>query len=217
MIILVGCGEPLQLDGTPGLPRTPLIVPATSTSGALFPSATASGVAATEAANTVVPSAAPEPSAIPEPSTTATPAAVAATPSPSPAVIIVLPTAPGSTSEDRWLAQQLSREEFDPPRNYTAVRPVELRWYDPQTGQSLEIGRILGDFPALAEVVLRGSQERALIVEYTINADFGLTAISEALRSRMASAGYTESVEAYVVLTDAVEPREQPAARSQDP
>jgi len=77
-------------------------------------------------------------------------------------------------------------------------------WYDPTTGQSLEIGTIRGEFPAQAEFVLRSNQHPALEVPYRINVDFGLTAISEAVRDRMKAAGYTESVEAYIERSDAV-------------
>lgn len=84
---------------------------------------------------------------------------------------------------------------------------MPLLWYDPLTSQSLEIGTIQGAFQAQAQFVLRESQQPALEVSYRINSDFGLTAISEAVRSRMQAAGYTESVAAYVVYTDVVQPQ----------
>jgi hypothetical protein len=37
--------------------------------------------------------------------------------------------------------------------------------------------------------------------------DFGLTAISDAVRERMRNAGYTQSVEAYVFQADDVQPK----------
>ena len=78
-------------------------------------------------------------------------------------------------------------------------------WFDPQTNQSLEIGTLLGEFRASAEFTLRSSQQPALEVPYTINADYGLTAISDALIQRMRNAGYAERVDAYVLLSEAIE------------
>jgi hypothetical protein len=69
------------------------------------------------------------------------------------------------------------------------------------------IGTINGEFPAQAEFTLRGEQQAALEVPYVINADFGLTAISEAVRERMKAAGYSQSVEAYVLRTADVQPK----------
>ena len=65
----------------------------------------------------------------------------------------------------------------------------------------MPIGTISGEFPAQAEFILRGAQQAALEVPYRINNDFGLTAISDAVRERMKAAGYAQSVEAYVVRT----------------
>jgi hypothetical protein len=81
---------------------------------------------------------------------------------------------------------------------------VQLFWLDPRTDQALEIGTLLGEFVATAQFTLRGSGQPALEVPYTINKDYGLTAISEALIQRMREAGYTERVEAYVMLSEAV-------------
>jgi len=82
-----------------------------------------------------------------------------------------------------------------------------LLWYDPRTGQSLEIGTLLGEFQASAAFTLRGSAQPAIEVRYRINSDFGLTAISDAIVQRMHEAGYTEQVDAYILLSDAVQPR----------
>jgi hypothetical protein len=108
------------------------------------------------------------------------------------------------TNEQRWRAQEQERNVFDPPRIYIANENIPLMWYDPTTGQSLEIGTIRGEFPAQAEFVLRSNQHPALEVPYRINVDFGLTAISGAVRDRMKAAGYTESVEAYIERSEAV-------------
>ncbi len=73
------------------------------------------------------------------------------------------------------------------------------------TGQTLEIGILLGDVPVQARFRLRTTGESAFEVPYRINQDFGLTAISEAVRSRMEAAGYTVSVEAFLLESDAVQ------------
>jgi hypothetical protein len=112
------------------------------------------------------------------------------------------------TNEQRWRAQQIDRQVFDPPRQYVALRPVPLLWYDPVNGQSLELGTLIGTFTVQAQFVLRGSNQNALEVPYQINKDYGLTAISEAVKSRMSAAGYTQSVEAYAIQTDAVQPKQ---------
>jgi len=122
-------------------------------------------------------------------------------------VIVVPQTAVPLSNEQRWRAQQLERQVFDPPLVYVARGQVSLLWYDPPTGQSLEIGTIQGEFPVQAQFRLRESNQPALEVPYRINGDFGLTAISEAVRQRMVAAGATESVEAYVVQTDVVQPK----------
>ena len=125
----------------------------------------------------------------------------------TPAVIVVpLPQAP-ETNELRWRARQQDRTVNDPPRIYIAGTPVTLWWYDPLTSQSVPIGTISGEFPVQAEFILRGEQQPALEVSYVINHDFGLTAISEAVRARMEAAGYSQSVEAYVLRTDDIQPK----------
>jgi hypothetical protein len=128
-------------------------------------------------------------------------------PSATPAVTVVPQPPAAQTNEQRWRAQQSDRQAFDPPRIYIAQSPVPLLWYDPVTGQTLEIGTLLGEFPAQAQFALRDGQHPALEVPYRINKDFGLTAISEAVIQRMHAARYTESVEAYVVQTDTIQPK----------
>ncbi len=94
---------------------------------------------------------------------------------------------------------------LDPPQIYRVVRRTPLFWFDPETGQILEIGTVLGDIPVQARFRLRSTGEAALEVPYRINNDFGLTAISEAVRSRMEAAGYTFSVEAFLLESDAMQ------------
>ena len=124
-----------------------------------------------------------------------------------PAVIVVPLTQMPATNEQRWRAQQQDRKVNDPPRIYVAPSAVTLWWYDPLTSQSVPIGTLSGEFPVQAEFILRGDQQAALEVPYRINNDFGLTAISEAVRARMQAAGYSQSVEAYVLRTADIYPK----------
>jgi hypothetical protein len=120
-------------------------------------------------------------------------------------VVIVQPQVPPTeTNQQRWRAQQRDRQAFEPPRRYLARQGTALLWFDPRTNQSLEIGTLLGEFRATAQFTLRASEQPALEVPYTINADYGLTAISDALIQRMHDAGYAERVEAYVLLSEAI-------------
>lgn len=96
---------------------------------------------------------------------------------------------------------------MQPKQLYSAQQPVSLLWWDPATGQTLEIGLISGDFPVQATFTFRPTGQPALEVPYTINGDFGLTAISDAVRERMQAAGYDKTVEAFIVRSDAVAPR----------
>jgi hypothetical protein len=97
---------------------------------------------------------------------------------------------------------------------YRAAQPVPLLWWDPATGQVIEIGLLRGDFPVQARFTFRPTGEQALEVPYRLNGDFGLTAISDALRQRMVAAGYPQSVEAFVIATEAVQPHPTPAAQA---
>ena len=126
---------------------------------------------------------------------------------PTPAVIVVPLTRMPETNEQRWRAQQQDRKVNDPPRIYIVPSPATLWWYDPLTSQSVQIGTISGEVPVQAEFLLRGAQQAALEVPYRINNDFGLTAISEAVRGRMQAAGYSQSVEAYVLLIADIHPK----------
>ncbi len=206
VLVLAGCGQPLQI----GTPSQAQALPTRSSSDTALPAATANNL----------PSAAPLAQATPELAATLfataliTPTVgVQATPVISisatlpPAVIVVPLTQLPETSEQRWRAQEQERKVNDPPRIYIARNPATLWWYDPLTSQSVPIGTISGQFPVQAEFTLRGTQQVALEVPYRINADFGLTAISEAVRVRMNAAGYSQSVEAYVLRTDDLQPK----------
>jgi len=114
---------------------------------------------------------------------------------------------PTPTNEQRWQAQQINRQPLDPPRPYVAARGTALFWYDPRTGQTLEIGTLLGEFTATATFKRRGDGQPALLVPYQINNQYGLTAISDAIVQRMHDAGYPEHVEAFVLISEAVQPK----------
>lgn len=184
--MLTACGQPLQV--TPGGEETVIPFP-------LEPGTTA------PAQPTEVPSPTPasaDATASPPPT-----AAEATAPPPTSAPEGEAPTAPAAptpgASERAWRAQQEGRQPFPEPRIYIARTPVTLLWFDPMTGQSLEIGTLAGPFTAQAEFTFMPENAPALEVPYRINEDFGLTAISPAVQARMAAAGYTDTVEAYVL------------------
>jgi len=205
VLVLAGCGQPMQI-GTP----TPVQLLPTQVPISALPSVTANTVPSivpptqitVELDKTSVVTATatitPTPTVTMEMTATATRSPAA---TPTPAVIVVPLTQAPETNEQRWRAQEQDRKVNDPPRIYVARSTVTLWWYDPLIGQSVPIGTISGEFPAQAEFTLRGAQQAALEVPYRINNDFGLTAISEAVRERMKAAGYTQSVEAYVLRT----------------
>jgi phosphopantothenoylcysteine synthetase/decarboxylase len=216
VLLLMGCGEPLRLPaGTPSVSRTPLIGqalqrtatalarqtgPASVTSAPASPSVlptTAMPVATTGATGTSPATEQVMPSIVP----------TATAPSATPAVVIVPATPEPRTSEERWRAQQIDRQVLEEKPLYTARQPVPLLWWDPNTAQVVEIGLIRGDFPVQATFTFRPTGQQALEVPYRINGDFGLTAISGALRERMAAAGYTEFAETFVLSSAAVQPQ----------
>ncbi|MGQ9829326.1 MAG: hypothetical protein ACUVSW_15820 [Roseiflexus sp.] len=181
LLALAGCGQPMQFDAAQRT-RTPLLAQHTT----LTP----------EQATVVMAT----------PRTTQTPAqAPSATIMRSPTVRIIPSTPEPQTSEARWRAQQIDRQVINPPQLYRVNGHATLFWYDPMTGQILEIGTVRGDVPVQARFRLRSTNQAALEVPYRINNDFGLTAISEAVRSRMEAAGYTVIVEAFLLESDAVQ------------
>lgn len=210
MTLLVGCGQPLQIDtrAASAQPSPPLMV-----ATAIAPTSTASGTdsGATQAMPTVAPQAT-LPQATPAPSlppTDVPPVVVsagpAATAQPGRPTVMVVPQLPALTNEQRWRAQQKDRDVFPAPRVYIAHRPTTLYWYDPLSAQSLTVGTLLGPFTAQAAFTFVPADAPALEVPYRINGDFGLTSIAPSVRERMAAAGYTEFVETYVLQSDAIE------------
>lgn len=198
-VFVAGCGQPLQIS----TPPTPRATQAIAEPSALPANTAPSTNDAEVTPDTNQPLATAE--ATPELPATAAPAPAA--PTGTPAVVVVPQTAVPLNNEQRWRAQELDRQVFEPKRLYIANNYVALMWYDPLSGQSVTIGTISGEFPAQAQFILRSNRRQALEVPYRINQDFGLTAISEAVRARMKAAGYTESVEAYVEQADSVVPK----------
>jgi hypothetical protein len=193
-----GCAEPRPLSVSR---RTPTIATTTDTirtPPAITPVATANNAFAqhptptTESSTDTLPATA----LIPTPERTATPA------------VMIVPATPSFIgSEQRWRAQQQQRSVFDPPKFYEARSPITLFWYDPATGQVLEIGTLRGIFPAQAQFIFRPTNTVSLEVPYRINGDFGLTSISDAVLERMSDSGYTTTVEAFVSLSESIVPK----------
>lgn len=212
MTLLVGCGQPLQTNTRAAStePSPPLMV-VTVIAPAIAPSAP--GSAATTAMPTPA-TQAPPAHAAPEASALATSPPIATeavhpstTAQPGHPTVVIVPEIRPLTNEERWRAQQKDRVVFPEPRVYVARRPTTLYWYDPLSGQSLPVGTLLGPFTAQAAFTFVPANAPALEVPYRINGDFGLTSIAPSVRQRMAEAGYTEFVETYVLLSDAIEQR----------
>jgi hypothetical protein len=206
VLVLAGCGQPMQI----GTPSQTQVLPTRLPSVTALPRVTANSVPsitppaqATPELTTIPFATAPIEPKVGVETTPAIP--IAATR--APAVIVVPLTQMPETNQQRWRAQQQDRKVNDPLRIYVARNPATLWWYDPLTSQSVPIGTINGEFPVQAEFTLHGEQQAALEVSYVINVDFGLTAISEAVRERMKAAGYSQSVEAYVLRTADIEPK----------
>ena len=200
VLLLAGCGQPLQISTPsqtqPRATRSPEVIGSPSVPANGVPSAAPLDQATAEPAATPSELAPSEPPVVLGPTSAGLP----------PVVIVPQPQAP-ETTEQRWRARQQDRTVNDPARTFVALSPVTLWWYDPVASQSVPIGTIGGEFPVQAEFILRGEQLPALEVAYVINHDFGLTAISEAVRERMRAAGYSQSVEAYVLRTDDTQPK----------
>jgi hypothetical protein len=196
VMVLAGCGQPMQIGAPSPVQMQPTRLPPDT-------------ALPTKIANNV-PSATPsaQATALLRPTATAATApSISAAATPPPAVIIVPLTQLPETNEARWRAQEQDRKVNDPPRIYVAPSQVTLWWYDPLNSQSVPIGTLSGEFPAQAEFILRSAQQAAFEVPYRINNDFGLTAISDAVRERMQAAGYTQSVEAYILRTADMHPK----------
>ena len=199
LFLLIGCGQPLQINqpSAQAPAASSPAVPAAPTVEVEQPSATS----IPSAPVTELPAAAPTQISAPLVGATESPVTLSPT---SPSVVVVPRTAVPLDNLQRWRAHELSREAFAEPRTYRANQPTTLFWFDPANEQIVEIGTIIGAFPAQAQFTLRDTNQPALEVIYRINSDFGLTSISEALRARMRAANSGESVEAYVLVSEAV-------------
>lgn len=208
-LVLAGCGQPLQIN------PTPMVAPARSPiQGATAISRATSAATATDLPTGGLPqaptqAASPAITAEPTGSISATAVLAASAPPAAPTSgVVIVPRAPSPQSnQDRWRAQQIDRQALQQAQAYVAKNPVQLLWFDPVTAQSLEIGTLIGEFPVQARFTFRGTNSPALEVPYRINADYGLTSISEAVRERMRAAGYAETVEAYVIQTNDIVPK----------
>ncbi len=125
---------------------------------------------------------------------------------PTPEVVVVAPTLPPLSNEQRWRNQQTERNVFDSARTFS-TSGSELWWYDPIQQQHVILGSFTGQFTAQARFVLSGQGRPALEVPYQINQSYGLTSISPALIERMQAAGYTDWIETYVFESPSVEQR----------
>ncbi|MCX6015606.1 MAG: hypothetical protein NT020_08510 [Chloroflexales bacterium] len=105
---------------------------------------------------------------------------------------------------ERWGTFFSNRVAFGSPQKMTALAPSPLLWLDPRNGQVLEIGMLNGDFAATAHLVLKSDNQAAFEVEYTINQNYGLTSISEAIVQRMHSAGFEANVRGFVIAGDSI-------------
>lgn len=203
--LLSGCMAELQTGQRPTAPPAALVTPPAVPTTPTLPSVTPPPTAA------VQPSApgslAPDPSTA-TPDTPATPTtapptepAIPTTP-PQPALPpLTLPTTPALTNEERWRAQQQDRVVFDGLVPFT-TNGSELWWYDPVNQQHVILGVITGDFAAQAQFGLLGQGFGALEVPYQVNTSYGLTALSPAVLSRIAAAGYeSDWIETYVFLS----------------
>ncbi len=197
LLLLANCGQPIQLQSkTPRASSTRLVA-----------------AGGTPAESTVTPNTT-EVGSTPQTETTQTSATevVSATmtlnetsaPTPAISIIITPQLRATPTGDERWAAFVSDRVAFDTPQRMTALAPSPLLWLDPRNGQVLEIGMLNGNFAATAHMVLTSDKHEAYEVEYTINQDYGLTSISDAIVMRMRNAGYEASVRAFVVASDNV-------------
>ncbi|NBU65045.1 MAG: hypothetical protein EBS29_11180 [Chloroflexia bacterium] len=191
LLLLSNCGQPIQpLNRTPRASGTRLVATnSTPVTPVVTPSIDA-GDSATQVATDVV-------------SPTLNPAGTSI-PTPAISIVITPQLRATPTGDERWAAFVSERVAFDAPKRMKTLAPSQLLWLDPRNGQVLEIGLLNGGFVATAGIVLTSDKREAYEVDYTINQDYGLTAISDALVLRMRDAGYTASVRAFVMASDNV-------------
>ena len=197
LLLLTNCGQPIQiLNRTPRASGTRLVANNSTPIAPIgTPDTSASGEATVVATPQIGASDVVSATLIPEGTSVPTPAI---------SVIITPQLRATPTGDERWAAFVRDRVAFDVPQRMTTLAPSPLLWLDPRNGQVLEIGMLNGSFAATARMVLTSDTHEAYEVEYTINQDYGLTAISDAIVMRMRDAGYTASVRAFVVASDTI-------------
>ena len=216
---LVGCTQPQALSTTPRAtgslfvnrtatvnPSVEILVPAQATA-AHNPFATISIPEAQASASPSIPETrvtADVTTAVSTPLVTSVPSA---THTPTPGVVVIPKSATPLSNEERWRMQQLNRTVLNPVQMYTIQGQAALLWYDPLSSQAIEIGLVRGSIPVQARFDYRPYQAAAIEVPYRINGDFGLTSISDAVVQRMRQAGYTETVESFIIVTDSIQPQ----------
>lgn len=232
IIVLAGCMEALKTDGLDdpnrsGWPRlkaspAPLaygsnsfasLLPVTPLSQTSAPSHEPREIS-TPLFTPMAVSISPSPTAIPpSPTAKATvsmvpPTAIAPVTaiSPTPHVVIALPTVPTRTSQELWRSQQHDRVVFDTLRPYRTLGSV-LWWYDPINQHHVGLGSFSGPFVAQAQfrLELNGQMVDALEVPYQVDQSYGVQALSPALLDRIHAAGYDEWIDTYVILTAEVQ------------
>lgn len=198
VLLLTNCGQPIQLlNRTPRASGTRLVADNNTPVAPIgTPDTSASGGEATLVAT-------PQISASDVVSATLIPEGTSV-PTPAISVIITPQLRATPTGDERWAAFVGERVAFDTPLRMVTLAPSQLLWLDPRNGQVLEIGLLNGGFGATARLILTSDKREAYEVEYTINQDYGLTAISDAIVMRMRDAGYTASVRAFVMAGDTV-------------
>jgi hypothetical protein len=192
---------PDATGGTPPPPPDTVDTLAADPPAPTPPAAEPSPEAVAAADDIAIPTEVPTPSATSNPTVPPSP-----TPDPTESLVVVPPTLPVLTHEERWRNQQLNREPFTALRDYT-TSGSELWWYDPVNQQHVILGSFAGDFRAQATFTLRGQGLVALEVPYNVNESYGLTSVSSVLVDRIRQAGFDEWIETYVFLTPNVQPQ----------
>ncbi len=221
MLVLVGCTQPQALSTAPRatgslfVNRTATAIPsvatmtvrATTPAHNPFATQTQTGLQAGDTASvptTISVATAEVTRPVPTALTTNTPSF---TNTPTAAVIVIPRSATPISNEQRWRIQQRDREVLSPVQIYTIQGQAALLWYDPLASQVIEIGLVHGSVPVQARFNYLPYQAAAIEIPYRINVDFGLTSISDAAVERMRQAGYTESVESFIIITDSIRPQ----------
>ena len=197
LLLLANCGQPIQLlNRTPRASSTRLVATNSTPEAPVVTPSISAGGDTTQVAT-------PQINATDVVSATLDPAGTSV-PTPAISIVITPQLRATPTGDERWATFVSDRVAFDSPQRMVTLAPSQLLWLDPRNGQVLEIGLLNGGFVATARMVLTSDKHEAYEVEYTINQDYGLTAISDAIVMRMRDAGYAASVRAFVMASDTV-------------